>query len=103
MTVTLCPVVRENALASSITPGVAPWLVTMMSSADRAAPCRDEAKSPRMHAAAKFRCRATASSALSSHIRSQPKQAYALSLRRTRAAHYCLSSVYGGDQFSAAL
>ena len=39
MTITLCPLARSNAAASSLTPGVAPWLVRMTSSAASAAPC----------------------------------------------------------------
>src|SRR5712672_1247271 len=37
ITVTLCPLACENAVASSRTPGVAPWLVRMTSSAAAAA------------------------------------------------------------------
>ena len=54
MTVTLCPLARANAAASSLTPGVAPWLVRMMSSAAVAAPCGIDARAPTMHAAANF-------------------------------------------------
>src|SRR5215470_17790156 len=41
ITVTLCPLACENAVASSRTPGVAPWLVRMTRSA-AAAPCGSE-------------------------------------------------------------
>src|SRR5580704_13521038 len=52
-TVTLCPLARENAFASSVTPGVAPWLVSTMSSAATAA-CAEHASAPTMYAVANF-------------------------------------------------
>src|SRR5437773_1761385 len=54
MTVTLCPLARENAAASSLTPGVAPWLVRMTRSAAMAAPDAIDPNAPKMHAAAIF-------------------------------------------------
>src|SRR5579871_4246982 len=97
ITVTLCPLARSNAAASSRTPGVAPWLVKTTSSAATAVRGSDPvAPKPRpatRHAAAKvlpaFMAPPSAcclgSQIAQSHSRS-PREAYAvLRLRASRA------------------
>src|SRR6185503_3091923 len=54
VTVTLCPLAREKAAASSFTPGVAPWLVRMTSSAAADVPRGSAARLARRHTAASF-------------------------------------------------